>query len=149
MIAVLPRGILNNNPGNIKELPGDKTQWVGERATDDDPIFEEFKTPEDGIRALGIILLNYRQKYGLRTIEQIIHRWAPPFDKNDTSSYVRHVAVRMGLRPSDEVNVENRDILSALVESIIAHENSNYEYQKHVLTNGVDMALESRHSRIA
>ena len=31
-----PRGIRNHNPGNLKEHPGDKTLWLGERATDDD-----------------------------------------------------------------------------------------------------------------
>ena len=136
------RGVLNNNPGNIKELPSDKTQWVGERATDDDPIFEEFETPEMGIRALGKILLNYRRKYGLLTVEQIINRWAPPVE-NDTGAYARHVASRMGLRPTDEANVEDRAVMAALVEAIIAHENANYEYPKDVVMAGVDLALAS------
>jgi hypothetical protein len=55
--CTVPRGIRLNNPGNIKEAPGDKTQWQGERATDDDPVFEEFVSPEAGIRALARTLL--------------------------------------------------------------------------------------------
>lgn len=139
-IPILPRGVRNNNPGNIKELPGDRTQWVGERATDDDPIFEEFGTPETGIRALGKILLNYRRKYNLRTVEQIINRWAPP-PENVTGAYVRHVCARMNLRPADEANVENREILAALAAAIIAHENAGFEYPRDTLLAGIDLAL--------
>jgi len=141
VIPTLPRGIRNNNPGNIKELPGDKTQWVGERSTDDDAIFEEFETPEDGIRALGIILLNYRNMHGLRTVEQFMYRWAPPSDKNDTASYVKHVCTHLGVRPVDEVHVRNREVLADLVEVITAHENAGYKYPRDVVLAGVDRAL--------
>ena len=51
----LTRGERNNNPGNIRQTDAD---WIGERATDSDPAFEEFTTPEDGIRALARLLLN-------------------------------------------------------------------------------------------
>lgn len=84
----LTRGLRNKNPGNIKELPGDRTQWVGERATDDDPIFEEFNSMEDGIRAAAIIFRNYQSRYGLYTIEEMISRWAPG-SENDTRAYIK------------------------------------------------------------
>jgi hypothetical protein len=93
-ITLPPRGIRMNNPGNIKELPGDKTQWQGERATDDDPVFEEFATPEAGIRALVRILAGYQQRHGLNTVAGIINRWAPSFE-NDTGTYAAHVAARL------------------------------------------------------
>ena len=77
------RGISNNNPGNLEYS---KTNpWVGQ--TGDDGRFAKFETPEHGIRALGRNLMSY-QRQGIDTVSEIINRWAPPTDKNDTMSYI-------------------------------------------------------------
>ena len=69
---MLPRGIRSNNPGNIRESSTDKTQWGGERATDDDPVFEEFETPQHGIRAMTRILMTYQNRYDLMTVSEMM-----------------------------------------------------------------------------
>jgi len=120
----LPRGIRNNNPGNLKELSGDKTQWQGERATDDDPIFEEFETMEYGIRALMKILINYMKKYKLRTIIEIIKRFAPA-SENDTRAYINSVSWITGFE-DNEILVANEDTISKLVTAICFIENGGY-----------------------
>ncbi|MCS1340536.1 hypothetical protein NX036_25235, partial [Escherichia coli] len=80
------RGIRNNNPGNLEYS---KTNpWVGQ--TGDDGRFAKFETPEHGIRALGRNLMSY-QRQGIDTVSEIINRWAPPTDKNDTMSYIKAV----------------------------------------------------------
>lgn len=117
-----PRGIRCHNPGNIKELPGDKTQWKGERATDDDPIFEEFDSAKYGIRALARILINYKKKYGIDTLRKVIERWAPS-SENDTDSYLDHVCQRVGFGPDDHIDIENRLLLGRLIAAIILQEN--------------------------
>jgi hypothetical protein len=67
----IPRGFRNNNPGNLRELKGDKTRWRGERSTDDDAGFE-FVSLEYGLRAMIVVLRTYIKRKGLDTIEKII-----------------------------------------------------------------------------
>ncbi|TAN59436.1 MAG: structural protein [Magnetospirillum sp.] len=138
--CVVPRGIRMNNPGNIKEAPGDKTQWQGERATDDDPVFEEFVSPEAGIRALTRILLGYQHRHGLNTVAGIINRWAPGCE-NDTGAYIAHVATRLGVRPDQNIDVTVPDVMADLVEAIIRHENGRQPYTREVILAGVDLGL--------
>ena len=77
----MSRGLRNHNPGNIKR----GARWLGlmpESDMDDAQAAERtfcvFKAPWWGIRAIAIIIKNYRRKYGLNTIRGIINRWAPP-----------------------------------------------------------------------
>lgn len=121
------RGERNNNPGNIREYPGDLTAWVGERSTDDDPDFEEFNTPSDGIRALAKVLLAYQHRYGVRTVKGFINRWAPSVE-NDTDAYVRSVATRMGVQETEPLDLTNRHVMHKLVAAIIWHENGRCIY---------------------
>jgi len=86
-MSVKPRGIRNNNPGNIRRN-GDP--WQGLAETQGDKEFFTFATPVYGIRALARTLITYQDRHGLRTIRQIISRWAPPVE-NDTESYVKAV----------------------------------------------------------
>lgn len=136
----MTRGERNNNPGNIREGVGDHTHWKGERTSDDDLVFEEFKTPEDGIRALGKVLLNYYRQHGLGTVRGIIQRWAP-VRENNTSAYIKAVAGEMGRLPDEEINVEDPIILFSLVRAIIHHENGRVSYANAVIQEGVRRAL--------
>lgn len=138
--STVPRGIRLNNPGNIKESPGDKTQWQGERATDDDPVFEEFVSPEAGIRALARILVGYQRRYGLNTVAGIINRWAPGCE-NDTGSYITHVATRLGVAADQAIDVTQPETMANLVEAIIRHENGQQPYAREVILAGVDLGL--------
>lgn len=138
--STLPRGVRLNNPGNIKEAPGDKTQWQGERATDDDPVFEEFVSPEAGIRALARILVGYQRRYGLNTVAGIINRWAPGCE-NDTGAYIAHVASSLGVTPDQTIDVTRPETMAGLVEAIIRHENGQQPYAREVILAGVDMGL--------
>ena len=56
-----PRGLRNNNPGNIRN--SDATDWKGEvkPSQKKDNAFEEFGTMAHGYRALIKLLQNYRQ----------------------------------------------------------------------------------------
>lgn len=86
------RNVRNNNPLNIRE----SANWDGERLTNLDKAFEEYKTPEYGFRAAYIILLQYLER-GDNTIEKIITKWAPKADNNHTGNYIEYVAERMNM----------------------------------------------------
>lgn len=119
---MIPRGIRNNNPGNIRETSGDATKWMGERASDDDSAFEEFQHAYYGIRALATVLLNYQRKYQLNTVSTIINRWAPSVE-NNTSAYIVYVANSMRVNSFTRLDLMNSDTLMSLVNAIMDHEN--------------------------
>lgn len=131
-----PRGIRNNNPGNLEA--SDKNPWVGQAGSDG--RFAKFETPEHGIRALGRNLLSY-QRQGIDTVNDIINRWAPPEDNNDTASYISAVCKQLGVQPDQQIDASNPDTLSALCSAIITHENGNQPYTKDQIGSGVSAAL--------
>lgn len=114
----LPRGIRNNNPGNLRH----GSDWQGLSERQPDPSFSVFDDPVYGLRALMKVLLTYRTKHGLRTIAQAIARWAPP-SENDTPAYIQAVARRCGVDPDSAVNWSEPAMLAAITRAIVVHEN--------------------------
>ena len=94
-MKALPRGIRNRNPGNIRRS-GDR--WKGLAPLQSDPAFFVFETPLWGIRAMAVILRNYQRRHGLKSLAQIVGRWAPA-GENDTAGYVAAVSKAMGVEP--------------------------------------------------
>ncbi len=117
------RGERNNNPGNIRV----GNAWQGERAQATDPDFEEFESPEAGIRALALVLLNYQSRHGLRTVRDIIARYAPT-NENDTEAYINSVASEMGVTPNAQINLTDKTTLAHFVRAVIRHENGRVVY---------------------
>ena len=130
------RGIRNNNPGNLEYS---KTNpWVGQ--TGDDGRFAKFETPEHGIRALGRNLLSY-QRQGIDTVSDIINRWAPPSDNNNTDAYIKAVCAQLGVTADQQLDASNPDTLKALCAAIIQHENGSQPYSDQQLSTGVSAAI--------
>lgn len=88
----MSRGIINNNPLNIRR---GKSHWVGARRVVTDKEFEEFTSTAFGYRAAWKLMETYQLRLRMEdksyTLENIIHRWAPPEDNNDTQAYLRTV----------------------------------------------------------
>ncbi|HBP6159309.1 TPA: structural protein [Pseudomonas aeruginosa] len=120
MLPNPPRGIRNFNPGNIRHAKG--TRWQGMSANQNDSAFVQFTGPQWGIRAIARTLITYQDKHALRTIRQIISRWAPP-SENNTESYIRQVAARVGVAPDARIDVYDYRTMRTLVEAIVRHEN--------------------------
>jgi hypothetical protein len=130
-----PRGIRNNNPGNI-ELGRD--QWQGLAPEQSDGRFAQFQSPEYGIRAMGKTLKTYQDKYGLTTPEQMISRWAPP-NENDTNAYIQSVAKQAGIDPKKPIDLSKDG--SKLMVAMIQHENGIQPYDESTIERGLSMAL--------
>ena len=135
--SALPRGIRNNNPGNIREAADGGVQWEGERFTDDDSAFEEFIEPEDGIRAMARVLITYYNKYGLNTVRGIITRWAPPHE-NNTEHYICIVSNSLNVNP-DAALTYPAD-LSPLIAAIVHQENGQQPYSTAQIDEGIRRA---------
>ncbi|MBK9497447.1 MAG: structural protein [Xanthomonadales bacterium] len=115
------RGIRNNNPGNIEKS---NVRWQGMAATQTDPRFLQFVSMEYGIRAIGKILRTYQNTHGLRTVAQIIERWAPASENGSiTAAYIDNVSALVGVDRDEEIDVENPEILFGLIRGIINQEN--------------------------
>lgn len=136
----VPRGVRNNNPGNIDYNRANK--WQGQMPPNDalEKRFARFDCPENGIRALGKLLQTYQSKHGLKTVKAIINRWAPSVE-NDTAAYVRAVEQKTGTAPGADVNMKDPVVLTGFVKAIIHHENAGFEYPESIIREGVRRAL--------
>lgn len=144
-----PRGVRNRNPGNIDYNP--RNAWQGQLGLEEGvacPRFARFDHPENGIRALGKLLINYRGKdgmpgvggKGIDTVLETINRWAPS-NENDTQAYASAVAKRLGVKPTDPINIKDSATLRGMVLSIIIHENGGNPYPDAIINEGVRRAL--------
>lgn len=140
--VLLPRGIRNNNPGNLR--PG--ANWQG--LVGQDGGYLKFDTAENGIRALGKNLLTYFRVHQLDTVRGIIGRWAPPAGRDpvtgktysqNTASYIDAVARALDVSPDARIDVLAR--LDQLVPAIIKHENGQQPYSAAVIAEGIRRAL--------
>ncbi|NFV82119.1 hypothetical protein [Magnetospirillum aberrantis] len=135
-LAGEPRGVRNNNPGNIQRSD---EPWQGE-VPGNDPRYASFATPEAGIRAMGKNLLTYQDKYGLNSVEAIVSRWAPATE-NDTPGYAASVAKALGVKTDAPIDLHDANTLGKVVRSMIQVENGKQPYSNAQIDAGVGAAL--------
>lgn len=114
-----PRGIRNCNPCNIRLS---NTRYLGEVVPSQDRAFKQFENMAYGYRAVFVCLYSYYKKRGLKTIRQMINRWAPPCE-NDTGSYVRHVAEATLRNPDALIDIDDRNTMVMMVAAMSKVEN--------------------------
>lgn len=103
----LPRGLRNNNPGNIRR---NSDVFQGEVNPSRDKDFKQFKSMAYGYRAVFKILSNYHRVYKLTTIRKMISRWAPE-NENNTAAYVSLVSSYSGIGPDDLLNFDREQMI--------------------------------------
>lgn len=118
-----PRGIRNNNPGNIEYGPFAKRYG----ATGSDGRFAIFPTMEAGQAAERALLGGYLSS-GTDTVRKVINKWAPS-SENNTAAYVAAVAKQMGVSPDQALNSSH---VAALAEAINSHENGTAWVKRNV-----------------
>lgn len=117
--ANLPRGLRNNNPGNIidgpfaKNLPG----YAGT-----DGKFAKFASLDDGNAAIDRLLQSYGNR-GFNTPSAITNRWAPASDGNNPQAYAQNVARALGVDVNAPLDMNNPQTLSTLRSAITRQEN--------------------------
>ncbi|EEZ0550373.1 lytic transglycosylase catalytic [Escherichia coli] len=121
------RGERNNNPGNLNFAgqAGASLERPGGR-------FARFETAFDGLRALARQLMLYAGR-GINSVEKIISTWAPASDNNNTTAYIRAVSQRLGVDPLAALNMSDPQTMSALMSSIIQHENGRNIYSRELI----------------
>lgn len=111
MAKTTPRGIRNNNPLNIRYNP--RNNWVGQ--TGSDGQFCKFSAPKYGVRAAVKILQRYAGNDGKTSVFEIINKWAPRADGNNTKKYIEAVCNAMNIKPTDTIDVHQRDTVVRLL----------------------------------
>jgi hypothetical protein len=131
-----PRGIRNNNPGNIRH--GQNWQGLHPKSRELDSAFCVFTDPIFGIRALAKVLMNYEKLYGLNTVRQIIGRYAPP-NENQTTAYIQSVAKQLNVYPDTVIDISERGVLTVFLKAVIRMENGCQPYTDETIQKGIDL----------
>jgi len=115
----LPRGIRNNNPGNLRMT---SIPWKGKIsvARNTDGAFEQFERYVYGIRAMMKDIINDMGE-GKNTIRKIINEYAPA-SENATEAYIDQVSRYTGFGP-DQPLAPTYLTFVRLIPEMIKHEN--------------------------
>ena len=118
--AGLPRGIRNNNPGNIRI---GATEWKGKIPVtqNTDGSFEQFQDFAHGVRAMTKLLTGYIEK-GFDTVMKITNRYAPAADNNQPLAYAETVAGRVGVGVNEKLSPD-KATMRGLVQQMSRVEN--------------------------
>ncbi|MGR2719599.1 hypothetical protein [Chromobacterium sp. W521] len=123
----MPRGIRNNNPGNLQfvgQTGAVKEGGAGGR-------FAVFNSPQAGLDAMAKQLKRYSNS-GLNSVSDIVQKWAPS-SENNTAAYVSAVAKRMGVSGSQSLDMSRPEVIRSLMDAMIVHENGNNPYSQKML----------------
>jgi hypothetical protein len=114
-----PRGLRNNNPGNIEDGAFAKSQ-PGYKGSDG--RFAIFDSAEAGQGAQAALLQSYGSR-GINTISAAVNRWAPKSDGNDSTAYADYVAKRLGVSADTPIDLTNPKNARALATVMAEFEN--------------------------
>jgi hypothetical protein len=127
----------NFNPLNIRTSDA---KWVGK--TGNNAGFETFSKPEYGYRAAAKNLYTSNTKYNNKSVRDLITRWAPPSDGNDTENYINVVSKDLGVDPDADLGdlQSNPELTKKLLKSMTKMEGSNNKFTNAQVDTGVAMA---------
>lgn len=119
MAKCKPRGLRNNNPGNIRQ---NSIRYSGEVQPSKDAAFKQFQSMAYGYRAMFVVLHTYARKYGIDTIERMISRYAPA-NENHTQAYIDAVSAESGVSATSHLTSTNADVMIPIVAAMSRVEN--------------------------
>ncbi|ETT03931.1 hypothetical protein HMPREF1562_3826 [Providencia alcalifaciens F90-2004] len=129
------RGERNNNPLNMnyaKQRGAMLEEGKGAR-------FAKFDTPYEGLERTAWQLRRYYDGKTtgekLQTVQDIVKTWAPKGDgKNDPIGYAKRVSEKLGVSPTDKIDLKNDDVMFALMNAMSKEEiNKPLPYSKELI----------------
>lgn len=134
----LPRGIRNNNPGNLN--------FAGQRgATKEGGAngrFAVFGSMREGVAAL-VRQIGLDVSRGRNTIRKFIEKYAPS-SENNTGAYIAAVSKALGIGPDDPLDPDNANQVMGLVRAITDHENGKGYVKDSDISAGFQLARGTR-----
>lgn len=122
-MRVLPPGIQNNNPVNLRPLPAGQS-WAGQTGADERGLCI-FDTVELGYRA-GAKTLHAYGRNGWNTLAAIYAHWAPAGDGgNDPEAYAKTVAGLTGFGVDQVLAMDDPAVQLALLRASTRVENGD------------------------
>lgn len=138
-----PRGIRNNNPGNLNYV-GQNGATLEEHAT---PRFARFNSAFEGFAALGKQIKAYYNGTSkaagyqkLQSVEDIISRFAPA-SENNTQAYINKLSKMLGVGRGDSLNIQDPQVLATLMNGITQIENGKNPYAPEMVLKAAQSAV--------
>lgn len=127
---MIPRGIRQNNPGNLKDFG---IPWDGLVDQDEHGLdaagFCVFRFPEYGIRAMAKQIRTNYIRHQCRNIRRLIERWAPDNGENPhQDNYVAFVAEWINSSQWRPVDLLDPRLAYGVIEAITHFENGQQPY---------------------
>ncbi|MDH8362164.1 hypothetical protein QIG42_27155, partial [Klebsiella pneumoniae] len=69
-------------------------------------------------------------RQGYDTVSEIVNRWAPASDGNNTEAYIAALCKKLNVTPNDQLNMSDINTLRQLCAGIIQHENGKQPYSE-------------------
>ncbi len=123
----LPRGIRNNNPGNLNyvgQTGATKESGPGGR-------FAVFETAEAGLEALAVQIKRYANA-GMDSIRAIVEKYAPK-GENNTEAYIANVAKKFGVSDTTRLDFANKETMANMMSAITQYENGQNPYTRDMI----------------
>ncbi|TBM10116.1 hypothetical protein EYY83_19035 [Hafnia alvei] len=139
-----PRGIRNNNPGNLNFAgQSGATKEGGEGGR-----FAVFESMEHGVAAL------YRQlqlyfKRGVNTLSSIVKTYAPASDGNNVDAYVSALSKATGKGANETIDAGDTTTIARLMKGIVDHENGKGYISSSDIMGGIQLGAASSAARNA
>lgn len=113
----------NRNPLNVRPMTLPQT-WQGQTAVDQNTggPFAVFGSRAEGWACAYNNLIAYQDIYGLRTIREIVSRWAPSSDNNDEVAYSAVLADLTGWTTGEVLDLHDAATLLNLGDAMAVME---------------------------
>jgi hypothetical protein len=84
-------------------------------------------------------MLLYQDRDHLSTLSQLISKWAPASDNNDTARYIKGVSGETGLDANAAINMHDPAIAARVINAM-SHRESQHPWDPAAIDRGVGMA---------
>ena len=133
-MTLTPRGIRNNNPGNIRF--NERFIWRGQSGQDSEH-FLQFTDALHGIRAMALLLGDYVEYHGIRSIRALIERWAP-YPLYRVGPYADYVARACLVDPTERIHLLGYAL--CIITSMIQFENGENPYSAVLIQKAINLS---------
>ncbi|ELY5855456.1 hypothetical protein SNN70_004029 [Cronobacter malonaticus] len=137
-----PRGIRNNNPGNLNYVG----QSGATKETGEGGRFAVFGSMQEGIAALYKQLQLYFKR-GINTLSSIVKTYAPASDNNNVEAYIDALTKATGKGANDALSADDTSTIARLMKGIVDHENGKGYISSSDIMGGIQLGAGSSASR--
>ncbi|PHM22919.1 hypothetical protein [Xenorhabdus budapestensis] len=132
-----PRGIRNNNPGNLIAAPNTTGEDFGNNHK-----YVKFGTAHDGLSAMARQIMLDAER-GRNDITSLLYKYAGPEGGNDTPAYIEWVSKGTGYGRNQPLDMYNPEILKNVMKKMIEFENASNPYSDEQIKAAINDAIHS------